>query len=98
MAHANIHAMPNTKSAQKALRQNVRKRTANIRRKTALKQAVKEFKKNLTAQNKEGASVALTRLFKTADKVAKSNFIHKNKAGRIKARATRAIAKAFPTS
>ncbi|OGM90597.1 30S ribosomal protein S20 [Candidatus Wolfebacteria bacterium RIFCSPHIGHO2_01_FULL_48_22] len=87
--------MPNTKSAIKANRQNIRRRERNLERKTALKSAAKEFKKLAAAQKKDEAAAALTKLYKTADKTSKSNFIHRNKASRIKSRASRLYTKTF---
>jgi ribosomal protein S20 len=87
--------MPITKSAHKANRQNARRRAMNIGRKTALKSAVKEFKKLSAAQKKDEAAAALQKLYKTADKVSKSNVIHPNKASRIKSRAAKAFQKTF---
>lgn len=83
--------MPITKSAEKAYRQNTRRRTRNLKRKAELKTAIKEFQKLAAAKKKDDAKAALSKLYKTADKVSKSNFIHKNKANRIKSRATKAL-------
>lgn len=69
----------------------------NTGRKTLLRNAVKDFKKLTIAQKKEEAAAALSKLYKTADKVSKSNFIHTNKASRIKSRASKAFQKAFPS-
>ncbi len=90
-----MRIMPNTKSAIKANRQNARRKTMNLKRKTAIKGAVKEFKKLIAAQKKDEAKAALSKLFKTADKVSKSNHIHRNKASRIKSRASKLFEKSF---
>lgn len=87
--------MPNTKSATKALRQSARRRKQNLSRKATLKKATKEFKKAVTDRNKEQATTALSSLYKTADKVAKTDYIKKNRAGRIKSRATAQFKKTF---
>jgi small subunit ribosomal protein S20 len=87
--------MPNITSAKKALRQNERRRALNVKRKTKLKSAVKEFRKLTAAKSKDEAVKALSAVFKVADKVAKTDFIKKNKANRIKSRATHLFKKAF---
>jgi small subunit ribosomal protein S20 len=78
--------MPITKSAKKALRQNVTKKAANDVRKKAMKDAVKAVKKDLTP-----ASLSLA--YKKIDKAAKENTIHKNRASRLKSRLAHRIAK-----
>ncbi len=76
--------MPITSSAKKALRQNKRRRAINIKRKSALQTAIKQYKK----------IPELQALYKAVDKAAKSGFIKKNKANRIKSRmASKAIKK-----
>ncbi len=74
--------MPITKSAKKALRQNVRKKAVNDMRKKAMKDAVKNVKKNMTP-------ALLSIAFKQLDKAAKKNSIHKNRASRLKSRLSR---------
>ena len=85
--------MPKIKSAKKALRQNVRRRTKNESRKLMLKKAVKEFKKLVAAKDSKGAREALKKVYEIADKVSKTKLIKKNKAARIKSRATKFINK-----
>ncbi len=86
--------MPNTKSAKKALRQNLRRRARNLEKKEAYKEAIKTFKK-LIAQNKlEEAQKQLSLVFKKLDKAAKTNVIHKNKSSRLKSRLSSLLKKA----
>ncbi len=87
--------MPNTTSAKKALRQNIKRREHNKQRKTALKKAVKTFRKLVSEQKKDEAQQALTMVYKTADKIAKTNVIKKNSAARIKSRAANLFKKSF---
>ena len=85
--------MPNTKSAAKALRQSQKRRTRNLGKKTAYKNAVKEFKGLLAAGNIDGAKKLLPLVYQKLDKAAKANVIEKNKASRLKSKTSRLIAK-----
>ena len=78
--------MPITKSAKKALRQNVRRREKNLKRKSDLKSVIKTYKKLLAEGKKEEARHQLSLVYKKTDKLAKTNYINKNKASRIKSR------------
>ena len=85
--------MPITKSAKKALRQNVRGKIRNLKRKNAMKTLVKQTKKLAGAQKKEEAIKLLPELYKAIDKAAKRGIIKKNAAARKKSRLTKLIAK-----
>lgn len=85
--------MPITKSAKKALRQNKRRKERNVKKKALLKKTIKEFKKLALEKNKEGALKALQNVYKTADKIAKTDTIKKSKASRIKSRAVKFLRK-----
>lgn len=82
--------MPITKSAKKALRQNIRRRKANIKKKTELKTVIKQYKK-LADSDKKKAKEYLSEVYKKLDKAAKINLIKKNKASRLKSRLSRLI-------
>lgn len=84
--------MPITKSAQKALRQSIRRRARNLKRTNAYKLAVKELKK-LSAAGKEEAAKFLPQVYKALDKAAKTGVIKPNKAARLKSSAARLLAK-----
>ena len=86
--------MPITKSAQKALRSSARKRVYNLRRMKAMRDAVKEVKKELEAGDNKKASALLSAAYKAIDKAAKRGVIKKNSAARKKSRLALAIAKA----
>jgi len=80
--------MPNTKSAHKALRQNVKRREHNRGITRAFKDAAKWYKKEPTGEG-------LSTVYKKLDKAAKTNAISQNKASRLKSRlAKRLTAKA----
>ncbi|MCH7551989.1 30S ribosomal protein S20 [Patescibacteria group bacterium] len=85
--------MPITKSAKKALRQNIRGKIRNLKRKNAMKTLVKQTKKLAGAQKKEEAIKLLPELYKAIDKAAKRGIIKKNAAARKKSRLTKLIQK-----
>ena len=90
--------MPITQSAKKALRQNVRRRRENLKRKEAYKKAVKDFRKLVAAKKIDEAKNYLTKVYQALDKAAKSNVIKKNKASRLKSRLSHLIARSTKTS
>ena len=83
--------MPITKSAKKALRQNITRKKRNLKR----KKTIKDLKKKvdvLIAENKtKEAKDLLTSMYKALDKAAKTGTIKKNTASRKKSRITKAI-------
>lgn len=81
-----------TKSAQKAHRQNLKRRAANVKRKEALKSVLKNFKKLVAAKNLEAAKNELSKVYQALDKAAKVNLIKNNKASRLKSRLTKLVA------
>jgi len=84
--------MANTKSAKKALRQNLRRRRANLVRRASAKSAVKEFQKLLVSGKKEEARALLKKVYSKIDKLAKTRVVHGNKAGRLKSRYAKMLA------
>jgi small subunit ribosomal protein S20 len=78
--------MPRTKSAKKALRQNIRRRLRNLKRKKELGEVLKKFRRLLAQKDKENAKQFLPQVYKKLDKMAKVGFIKKNKASRLKSR------------
>lgn len=78
--------MPITKSAKKALRQNIKKRERNLIKKENYKKTIKEYKKLIVNKKIEEAKQKLNLVYKSLDKAAKTNVIHKNKASRLKSR------------
>ena len=82
-----------TKSAKKALRQNISRKKRNIIRKKNLKSVLKQAQ-GLIAQKKiKEAKEMLPQIYKTLDKSAKTKIIKKNTASRKKSRITKAINK-----
>ncbi len=85
--------MPITKSAQKALRQNKRRRARNLKQSRSLKDEIKALKKLMAKKDKKGANEILPKVYKALDKAAKTNLIKKNNAARLKSRLTKAVNK-----
>ena len=85
--------MPNTKSAEKALRQARRRRIRNIVKKRSLKDTVKKFERALAAKNKVEAQKLFPLVQKALDKSAKTNIITKNTASRRKSRLAQRLKK-----
>ena len=83
--------MPITASAKKALRQSIRRKARNLRRKNTYKNTLKDFKKLAAAGKNEEAKKLLPNVYKSLDKAAKTNVIAKNKASRLKSSATKLI-------
>ncbi|HXF44252.1 MAG TPA: 30S ribosomal protein S20 [Candidatus Paceibacterota bacterium] len=84
--------MPRTKSAKKALRQNIRRRSRNVSRKNRMKGVIKDFRQALAAKDQAKAREILPKLYKTLDKLAKVGFVKPNKAARLKSRFSRKLA------
>lgn len=85
--------MPITQSAKKALRQNIRRRERNLKKKDELKSVIKRYKKLISVKDKAAAEKELPLVFKKLDKAAKTDLIKKNKASRLKSRLSRLLAK-----
>ncbi len=85
--------MPITKSAQKALRQNKRRRARNLKQSRSLKDEIKSLKKLIAGKDKKGANEILPKVYKALDKAAKTNLIKKNTAARLKSRLTKTVNK-----
>ncbi|PIZ49222.1 30S ribosomal protein S20 [Candidatus Woesebacteria bacterium CG_4_10_14_0_2_um_filter_39_14] len=85
--------MPTTKSAQKALRQNKRRRARNLKQSRSLKDEIKALKKLMAKKDKKGANEVLPKVYKSLDKAAKTNLIKKNNAARLKSRLTKTVNK-----
>lgn len=78
--------MPITKGAEKAHRQSKRKQVFNTRRKTAMKDVVKQVQKAVLAGDVAKAKELLPKAYKAIDKAAKKGVIKDNTASRKKSR------------
>ena len=85
--------MPKIKSAQKALRQNARRRTRNLQYKKKMQEVIKKYRKFVLAGKINEAKELLPIVYKTLDKLTKVDFIKRGKADRIKSRLSKKISK-----
>lgn len=87
--------MPITKSAKKALRNSDKKRIFNLRSKSNIIDSRRKLMKIVTAPEpkKDLITIALGEFYSSLDKAVKTNYIHKNKANRLKSRMALRISK-----
>ena len=85
--------MPIIKSAKKALRGSLKKKVFNDRRKSAMKDAMKDVKGFVMKKDKKAAEDALPKAYKAIDKAAKRGVIKKNNAARKKSHLAKTIEK-----
>jgi small subunit ribosomal protein S20 len=85
--------MPITSSAKKALRQSLKRKKRNVKRKDSLKDLLKKVN-NFIAQKKiDEAKKILPEIYQALDKTAKVGIIKKGRADRKKSRISKAIRK-----
>jgi small subunit ribosomal protein S20 len=84
--------MANTKSALKRSRQTIVRTERNNSQKSRLKTIRKKALAAIATGDKVAASNALSVLASAADKAAKTNLIHPNKAANLKSKAAKALA------
>lgn len=82
---------PITKSAKKALRQNVKRRLKNLRKKRKIKELQKKFRVLVSENKKRDAQKLLPEFYKTVDKAVKTGVIKANKAARLKSKTTKLL-------
>lgn len=85
--------MPITKSAKKALRQNIKRKARNLVYKKKIKDLIKKVRGLVSEKKNEEAKKLLPQVYKILDKAAKVGVIKKNTASRKKARITKLINK-----
>lgn len=90
--------MPNSVSAKKELRKNLKRRAHNRAQRSMLRTAVKKVRTAVEAQDQEAAHAALRAASKKLDQAAAKNLIHKNAAARTKSRLSNSIKKAFASA
>ena len=83
--------MPVIKSAKKALRGSERKRIFNLRKKRAMKDAVKTVTNLVSNKKPKEATEKLPEAYKAIDKAVKRGVIKKNTAARKKSALSRLI-------
>lgn len=82
--------MPNSKQAEKRVRQNEKRRLENKAVRTSMKTAVKKV---MQAPDTAAAEAALPEAMKRVDKAAKKRVIHANTAARTKSRLAKAASR-----
>ena len=83
-----------TKSALKANRQNIKRREHNRQMRSKLRTSLKSIRARLDDKDLDGAKAALNATVSLVDKMAGKGIIHRNTAGRYKARISARLAKA----
>jgi small subunit ribosomal protein S20 len=78
--------MPNTKSAQRRMRNSARKQLRNRSVKSRLHTLEKSYLKLVTDGKKEDAATALRAISSAFDKAAKGGVVHRSQASRKKSR------------
>jgi small subunit ribosomal protein S20 len=86
--------MPNTKSAERRMRNSARKQTRNSSVKSRLKNAEKGYLELLKAGKKDEAATALNKVVSFYDKAAKIGVVHSRTADRKKSRLSLRLGKA----
>lgn len=80
--------MPNTKSAERRMRNSARKQLQNRSINTRLHTLEKKYLQLLSAGKKDDAATALKDVSAALDKAAKTGTVHKSRASRKKSRLT----------
>lgn len=90
--------MPNTRSAKKRLRQNVKRRTRNRSRRSRLRTAMRGFREALEGAELEAAPERLKEALSLVDRGVKQGILHRNAAARQKSRLTKRLNAALAAS
>lgn len=85
--------MPITKSAKKALRQNLKRKEKNLIYKNKIKNLAKGARVLISQKKTREAQELLPEIYQALDKAAKVGVVKKNTASRIKSGIAKAIAK-----
>jgi ribosomal protein S20 len=78
-------------SALKELRKSLKRRKRNLVLKNKIKETKKQLLKLIDEKKVEEAKKMLQQFYKVVDKAAKVNYIHKNKAARLKSDLTKKL-------
>jgi small subunit ribosomal protein S20 len=78
--------MPITKSAQKHMRQSLKRRLRNRAAKSSLKTVIKKVRAGIEEGDRAAAEKAFIQAVPFIDRAASKGFIHKNAAARYKSR------------
>ncbi|MCH7547644.1 MAG: 30S ribosomal protein S20 [Planctomycetes bacterium] len=91
LASKQDYIVPNSFSAKKRVRQNVKRRALSRWRKTKIKDQIKAFLNALQAQDVKTAETEYRKVCGILDKVACTSTIHRNTAARRKSRLSRRL-------
>ena len=80
--------MPNHKSAEKRVRQSERRRLVNRSNRTRLRTSIKQLRAALSSGDSKEAGSLLPKTISELDKAVQKGVLHRNAAGRQKARLT----------
>lgn len=80
--------MPNHKSAEKRVRQTVKRNAINASNKSRLRTQIKKLRAALAAGDKAQSQELLTPTISTIDKAVNKGILHRNTAARYKSRLT----------
>ncbi len=85
--------MANHKSAEKRVRQNIKRNEINRSNRSKLRTQIKSLRTALTANDKDRSNELLNPTVSLIDKAVNKGLIHKNTAARYKSRLTKHVAK-----
>lgn len=77
--------MPNSRQAQKRMRQDEKRRLLNKSKASAMKTAIRKVEEAATEGDEQAIKGAVSHAYKRIDKASKANVIHANTANRRKA-------------
>ncbi len=83
--------MPNTKSAKRQLRINLRRRARNKSIKSRAKTFMKKLKKAIEAGDREAALALYPRVMGEIDRAVKKGVFHENKGSRYKSKLSKQL-------
>ena len=83
--------MANHKSAEKRVRQNIKRNAINRSNRTGLRTQIKKLRAALAGQDKSQSTELLNPTISSIDKAVNKGIIHKNTAARYKSRLTKHV-------
>ncbi len=83
--------MPNTKSAERRMRQNAVRRLRNRARRSEVRSEIKKLRRLVEAEQFEEAQQRLSKVYAVIDRTAQKGVIHRNTAARYKSRLARQL-------
>lgn len=86
--------MANTAQARKRVKQANKRRASNMSQRSSMRTAIKQFIKNIEANNLDQAKAQANDMFSKIDNMAGKRLIHANKAARLKKRLNLQLKKA----